>query len=127
MPPALVHCQICRALLNTDFQPDSIEIPEFRPLEEIEALVDVAPRGYYVACPSCQQELRIAGKYLGKRVQCKICRNAFLLDTGSGAVAVNAFFAKCPHCNEELRSALKYLGMKVLCKRCQGHIQFVDA
>jgi hypothetical protein len=125
MPPNLVHCQICRALLNTDLNDDSVEIPEFQPLQEIVAMVEVELRGYYISCPSCQQELRIARKYVGKQVQCKICRKDFRLTVDGGAISTIGFFADCPHCKEELRSSPKYLGMKVVCKHCRGHIHFV--
>ena len=126
MPPNLVHCQVCRALLNDDFVPDSVEIPEFRPMKEIDSMVEVEPRGFYVACPRCQQELRIARKYVGKGVRCKICQHDFHLDIYDKAIRTVAFFASCPHCQEELRSSPKYIGMKVVCKHCRGHIHFLD-
>ena len=125
MPPNLVHCQTCRALLNPDLEPDSIEIPAFQPLQEIECMVDVEPRGYYVSCPQCQQELRINRKYAGKKVQCKICGGQFDLYLQSSRTL--AFYAQCPHCDQELRAAMKYLGTKVACKRCHGHIQLIGA
>ena len=125
MPPSLIHCQTCRALLNADLKVDSVEIPEFQPLQEIVAMVEVELRGYYVSCPSCWQELRIARKYVDKQVQCKICRKDFRLKVNKGAVSMIGFFADCPHCQEELRSSPKYLGMKVVCKHCRGHIHFV--
>ena len=126
MPPALVHCQNCRALLNTDLKADSVEIPEFRPLPEIQGMVEVELRGYYIGCPSCRQELRIARKYLGKNVQCKFCRKSFPLELNDGDVSMIGFFTECPHCQQELRSSPKYLGQIVVCKHCRGQIHFVD-
>jgi len=126
MPPNLIHCQTCRALLNADLKVDSVAIPEYQPLQEIVAMVEVELRGYYISCPLCQQELRIARKYVGKEVRCKICHQDFRLEVDGGAVSLIGFFADCPHCKEELRSSPKYLGMKVACKHCQGHIHFVS-
>jgi hypothetical protein len=125
MPVNLIHCQSCRTLLNQDLEPDSVEIPAFIPLQEIATMVEVTPVGYYVGCPHCEQELRIAGKYVGERVQCKFCGGQFVLDLADRKVNTLAFYTKCPHCSEELRAAQKYLGMKVACKHCGGKIHVV--
>lgn len=125
MPAALVHCQSCRALLNPDLQADSVEIPEFVPLQEIATMIEVEPRGHYVACPQCQDELRISAKYLGCGVQCKFCGCKFTHDYPSPRL--KAFYARCPHCESEIRAAMKYLGMKVACKHCGGHLHCVVA
>lgn len=125
MPAALVHCFNCRTLLNPDLQEDSVEIPAFVPLEEIEAMSEVEAAGYYVGCPKCHQELRVARKYVGQRVQCKFCKVPFALDLSDRAAQVQAFFAPCPECHEELRAAAKYMGQKVACKFCGAKIQFV--
>jgi hypothetical protein len=109
MPAALVHCFNCRTLLNPDLQEDSVEIPAFVPLEEIEAMSEVEAAGYYVGCPKCHQELRVARKYVGQRVQCKFCKVPFALDLSDRAAQVQAFFAECPECHEELRAAAKYM------------------
>ena len=45
MPENLVHCQNCRALMNPDLKTDSVEIPEFIPLQEIGSMVEVKPKG----------------------------------------------------------------------------------
>ena len=73
MPPRLVHCRSCRALLNSELTEDSIEIPSFFALPEISVTASASPRGHYVSCPGCLQELRIHSKYKGLRVQCKHC------------------------------------------------------
>jgi len=125
MPPQLVHCQLCRALLNPELESDSVEIPAFIPLQEISAMVEIELKGYYVNCPHCRDELRINRKYVGKNVQCKHCSGTFLLDVSGDGVTVKAFFAPCPHCNDELRAAPKYMGEKVACKHCGGKIHFV--
>lgn len=125
MPPQLIHCQSCRALLNPELESDSVEIPAFVPLQEISAMVEIELDGYYVLCPACRRELRINRKYVGKKVACKHCNAPFALDLAQGAVTLKAFYASCPHCRQELRAAPKYLGEKVVCKHCGGHIHFV--
>jgi hypothetical protein len=127
MPENLVHCQNCRTLLNTELETDSVEIPPFVPLEEIAAMVEVAPIGFFVACPHCDQELRINNKYRGQKVGCKFCEGPFRFDLDEPSIEAHAFYADCPHCGERLRVAQKYLGKKVACKHCEGHIHFVDA
>jgi uncharacterized protein (DUF983 family) len=125
MPENLIHCQNCRALLNDDLQADSVEIPEFIPLAEIQCLVEVKAKGYYVLCPHCQEELRVHAKYLGLRVRCKFCQADYDLKLGSRELTVKAFYADCPECEEELRVSQKYMGQKVACKLCQARIHFV--
>ena len=88
-------------------------------------MFEVEAAGYYVGCPKCQQELRVARKYVGARVQCKFCKVPFTLDVTGPAARVQAFYAECPECHEELRAATKYMGQKVACKFCGAKIQFV--
>ena len=126
MPPALVRCRTCRALLNPDLECDSVEIPEFVPLPEIAAMIEVEPAGFFILCPNCRQELRINRKYSGQRVQCKHCSAPFIFDPSVSVPDVTAFYAECPYCQQELRAAHKYLGAKVACKHCGGHIHFVE-
>lgn len=123
MPPALIHCQSCRALLNTDLDPDSVVIPAFVPLEEVSSMIEVEPKGHYVVCPQCSDELRINRKYAGKRVQCKSCSSQFEHAVPSNRL--RAFYSDCPHCSKEIRASMKYLGSKVACKHCGGRIHCV--
>ncbi|QDU79760.1 Double zinc ribbon [Polystyrenella longa] len=125
MPEKLIHCQTCRALLNDDLNFDSVEVPEFIPLQELESMVDVSLEGYFVNCPECQEELRINRKYVGKKVQCKRCEAPFELKLDNNQVQSKAFFSKCPSCQNELRAAHKYIGEKVACKYCGGKLHFV--
>lgn len=125
MPENLIHCQSCRALLNEELDMDSVEIPEFIPLAEITAMVEVKAKGYYVLCPHCTQELRVNAKYLGLYVSCKICHAQYNLKLDSPELTVKAFFADCPECGEELRVSQKYMGQKVACKHCHARIHFV--
>ncbi len=127
MPENLIHCQSCRALLNEELETDSVEIPEFIPLAEINCMMEVKAKGYYVLCPHCTQELRVNVKYLGLRVSCKICQAHYDLDLGNRDLEVVAFFANCPECNEELRVSQKYMGQKVACKHCHARIHFVPS
>ena len=82
MPKNVVRCQNCRTLLNSDLEPDIIEVPEFIPLQEIESMVEVELGGYYVACPHCKRELRVGGKYVDENVQCKFCESQFTIVDG---------------------------------------------
>ena len=126
MPENLVHCQKCRTLLNPELEFDSVEIPEFIPLQEIESMVEVEPNGYYVACPICERELRINSKYVGSDVACNFCHGKFRLDLSNPVINLAAFYSECPHCQQELRAAVKYLGMQVACKNCSGKIHLVS-
>lgn len=120
MPPRVVHCQTCRALLNSELTEDSVEIPAYFPLPEITVIASASPRGHYVICPGCHQELRIHAKYRGLKVQCKHCNVPFPYDS---TVTIQAAYMACPHCSEEIRAGLKYLGHKVVCRHCNGHLQ----
>lgn len=120
MPERLIHCQTCRALLNAELQADSVEIPQFIPLQEVETMVQMVASGKYVKCGSCQKELRIHNKYMSHEVQCKFCKSPFRYDN---SVSVVAHYGSCPHCEREIRAALKYAGMQVACKHCNGKIQ----
>ena len=127
MPENLIHCFTCRTLLNSDLVSDSVEIPQFIPLQEIAVMVDVPPGGYFVGCPHCDKELRISKKYVGQKVLCKHCEGSFSLDFAKGKVAMLAFYAACPACQHELRASSKYFGQKVICKHCSGHLHFVES
>jgi hypothetical protein len=126
MPANLVHCRSCRAMLNADLESDSIEIPEFVPMKEIDSYVELRPRGYYVSCPSCDRELKVNAKYLGRRVTCISCAGAFDLDFNNPRIEKLGYYADCPHCSKRLKLAAKYHGMKVACKFCTGHIRLVE-
>jgi transcription elongation factor Elf1 len=126
MPANLVHCRNCRVLLNDDLEEESVEIPAFVPLQEIESMIELRPRGYFIACPRCDQELRINGKYVGENVSCKLCGGTFLFDLTNPLIHTVAFYNDCPHCSQELRIGRKYAGMKVVCKHCSGRIQMVQ-
>ncbi|GAB4135222.1 MAG: hypothetical protein Tsb009_01290 [Planctomycetaceae bacterium] len=126
MPEMLIHCQSCRALLNPELESDSVEIPAFIPLPEIELMKNAQLIGFYIACPDCQRELRIHHKYVGQKVACKHCAGQFPLELADPRISVVAFYTACPHCTEELRANPKYLGARVACKHCDGKIQLVS-
>ena len=127
VPPNIVRCPRCRALLNLDLKPDSVTLPEFIPLQEVESIAEAEPRGFFVLCPSCSRELRVNRKYVGADVSCKHCNQDFTLDFADRNVKKTAFYANCPHCERELRASSKYLGMQAGCRHCGGKIQFVDS
>lgn len=126
MPPNLVHCQECRALLNESLEFETAEIPTFVPLQEIGTMHDAEPRGHYCLCPSCSKELRINRKYVGVQVQCKHCSAPFLFSLTDPKVQVPAHFFECPHCAKEIRASAKYVGTTVACKFCSGHIHLME-
>ncbi len=128
MPERIIHCRNCRTLLNSDLDPDSVEIPEFVPLQEIETVVELPVRGYYVLCPHCSRELRVNRKFVGKPVSCRQCTGDFVLDFGDVPVKVEkvGIYVYCPHCNERLRMSGKYVGIKVACKSCSGRLMAVE-
>src|SRR5262249_9883661 len=105
-------------------EPDSVEIPEFVPLQEIESAVDLPIRGYYILCPHCTRELRINRKFVGKRVTCKQCTGDFVLNFGEGAGKIEkvGVYGYCPHCSDRLGMPAKCLGIKVACKSCTGRL-----
>lgn len=124
MPERLIHCRNCRAMLNTDLESDSIEIPEFVPLQEISAEVRIPVRGYFLDCPSCERELRINARFDGKKVSCKHCAKGFRFKaTPDGQAGQLSVYVYCPHCRERLRMASKYVGVKVRCKHCSGQLE----
>jgi len=123
MPENLIHCQNCRALLNTDLEFDSVIIPEFVPLKEIGSAKDVKIRGYYVACLECADELRITRTYVGRQVQCNKCSGQFLFNPDGQVLAV---YSECAHCSKRLRIATKYVGRRVTCKYCGGKIRIIE-
>lgn len=128
VPENLIRCFNCRTLLNSDLVADSVEIPAFVPLQELDVYVDVVPAGYFVGCPRCDKELRIAKKYVGQKVVCKHCEGSFLLEFAPhGNAEMLALYAACPACQHELRASAKYLGQKVVCKHCSGHLNFVES
>lgn len=110
-------------MLNAELQPGVIEAPEFRQLPEVTPVTDTIANGYYIGCPNCEKELRIASKYAGQTVQCKVCTAPFKFDPASPTIRRIAVYADCPHCRKELRVAVKYLGKKVGCKHCNGAIR----
>lgn len=89
-------------------------------------MVDVAPRGYFIGCPHCEQELRIAAKYVGQLVGCRFCESQFQVNLANPAIRRVAVYADCPRCGKELRAAVKYLGKPVGCKSCSAPLRFVE-
>lgn len=123
MPARVVRCRSCGALLNQDLEPAVIEAPESCELPEVKVMIELTPAGYFVGCPNCEEELRIAAKYLGNKVQCNFCESPFQFALDNPAMRQVAVYGECPHCHEELRIAVKYAGKRVGCKFCDGAIK----
>ena len=126
MPANLIRCVNCRTLLNEDLELDSVEIPPFRPLKEIESYIEAKPRGYYVGCPNCHKQLRINAQYVGKKLNCKKCHKTFKLNLSDPNVKNLGFYLDCPKCEERLKVSQKYAGQRVICKFCSSMLQFID-
>ncbi len=118
MPANLVRCRKCRSLLNPDLEPDSVEVPVFQPLQEIDSVLDLVPVGCFLACPHCDTELKVAVKYIGQAVSCNHCSGNFQIDPEDVRTRPRGFFADCPACKQRLRMNRKYLGVKAACKFC---------
>ena len=127
MPARMIRCRTCRALLNSELVPREIEYPEFVPLKEVLAVVDVPMRGDFIRCPKCSRELRISIKFRGKKFSCRHCDHPFDLNVGTPAVTRLGVYAPCPHCTQELRAAERFIGMNVSCKFCDGAIRIVES
>jgi len=123
MPANLVHCQSCRALLNIELTEDSVQIPEFVPLREINPADIAHVQGHYVRCPECQDELRINVKHRGVNVTCRFCSQTFTYDK---SITVKAAYSSCPHCEKELRAGIKYVGQSVTCRFCSGPLMIAE-
>lgn len=133
MPANLVHCFTCRAMLNSALSDDTVEIPKFVPLPEIDPSdaggnsdappaptpASVSARGHYVRCGGCHEELRINAKYFGASVQCRHCEHTFTYDGNAQRIAM---FSDCPHCDKEIRAGMKYVGHVVACRFCDGQL-----
>ena len=122
MPEAMVRCRNCRTLLNTDLEVNSVEMPEFVPLPELDSMAEIEPAGIFFPCPNCDKELKIAWKYVGERVACKFCQADFRLDATLAAVKQADVYSKCLHCAKDLRFDPKYVGQKVACRFCGGKL-----
>lgn len=126
VPAKIVHCRNCRTLLNEDLYRDSVEVPQFFSLPELDSMIEVTPSGFFLACDHCQAELRIAAKYLGRKVQCRFCTKPFWLDPTSPKVAAADVYADCPACHRQLRFASKYCGRKVACRYCSAKLNILQ-
>ncbi|QDT49495.1 hypothetical protein Pan258_35450 [Symmachiella dynata] len=126
MPANLLRCVNCRTMLNDELELESVEIPPYEPLKEIESCLDAKPRGYYVGCPHCHKRLRINAQYLGKRLNCRKCSKTFTLTLSDPKIKNLGFYLDCPSCEERLKVAQKYAGQMVKCKFCSSMLQFID-
>jgi hypothetical protein len=112
--------------LNPELESDSVEIPEFQPLQEVDSLVQLTARGFHISCPLCDRELKINKKYQGRDVECASCSGTFHFDFADERIAKLGYYVDCPHCSQRLRMSPKYLNRKVGCKHCQGKIRLTE-
>jgi len=105
--------------------PAAIQAPQPAPQTPPSTAVATA-RGHFIGCPNCEQELRIAARFLGHRVQCKFCTAPFEFQRRNLAIRWLAMFVDCPHCGQELRVAMKYAGTRAACKFCDGALRIED-
>ncbi|MBB02904.1 MAG: hypothetical protein ACE37I_02075 [Rubinisphaera brasiliensis] len=141
MPPNLITCQTCRALLNSDLQLGQVDIPEYVPLKEIapeeretnrSSIISESPmatavqvplvpvKGIFVGCPGCQEELKIPEQYAYSRVQCNHCQQLFAMDKSMRQQPSVSCYVDCPHCQRRLRASVEYSNQNVACNHCGG-------
>lgn len=94
-------------------------------MRELDCKVEMSPRGVYLACPHCQQDLRINTRYAGQMVSCKHCSGRFLIDLSNPTMVTKAYYGDCPHCNKEIRIGKKYVNVEVVCKFCDGKLKLI--
>ncbi|QDT39561.1 hypothetical protein [Stratiformator vulcanicus] len=123
MPARMVRCRNCRAMLNTDLDCDTVEIPAFVPLKEIKEHAEVAARGIYHECESCHRELRVNGRYVGTKIACKLC--GAKVDLRKPPSEFRVGYVHCPHCEKTLRINFKYVGQVVACRFCEQKIELL--
>jgi hypothetical protein len=127
MPPNVLRCRTCGAALNAELKSRPVDAPESCALPEVKVMLQLVPKGYFIGCPNCEQELRIAGKYLGNKVQCKFCSAPFIFSFSNPSMRQLALYGDCPHCRKELRIAMKYAGKRVGCKLCNGALHIAES
>ena len=124
VPPKVLRCPECRALLNSDFSDHEFAAPEFAPLAEYDGPPPVRPKAERTRCPNCTEELRVNAKYANVPVACKKCGGRLVPGDAANRIS---WFADCPHCEEEIRVAVKYEGELVGCKFCGGRLRVEPA
>lgn len=147
MPPNLITCQTCRAMLNSELKVSVVDIPDFIPLQELDEcdleksdtaiiaqsskpvglqVLLIEPRGVYYKCPGCNQELKIPKQFMGAKVQCNHCSHNFQMDLQNEPARVAATYVDCPYCQQRIRASKKMNNHNVQCLHCQGalHIKF---
>lgn len=66
--------------LLTALHPDDIELADVPP-DRVAKFADTNHK-FIVACPGCEHESRVPGKFLGQSVQCKKCDHKFVAEWG---------------------------------------------
>lgn len=122
VPAMMVRCRDCRVMLNTDLEEDTVEVPTFEPLKELDEYADAPCRGLYIECGGCRKELRINRKYLGTSARCKLCNSSLDLTKDEPDGMIGGYL-DCPLCDQELKVASKYFGRTVACRFCEGRIR----
>jgi len=146
MPPNLITCQTCRAMLNPDLKVSFVDVPDFIPLKEIEpdeledsgsAIIEspekvglqvllIEPKGIFYRCPGCNEELKVPGQFLKSNVQCNRCSHSFRMNLKENFDRIAATYVDCPYCKNRIRSSVEMNNCNVQCVHCQGalHIKF---
>lgn len=144
MPPNLITCQTCRALLNTDLQVSFVDIPEFVPLREISAGTTICeqqsessdsgvhtavePRsatakGIFIQCPGCREELKVPVQYVNSSVLCNHCNHQFAPAEKGHQSRLLAYYADCPHCRKRMRKTVGEVKGGCLCEACGNGVK----
>lgn len=143
MPPNLITCQTCRAMLNSSLQVNPVDVPAFIPLKEIETpdieesdtelitsggtetdlskeVLLIESRGAYYNCPNCAEQLKIPKQYFGQPVQCNKCSSNFQMDFNAASEQKTYIYVDCPHCEKRIRSPLEMVNQNIQCNFCKG-------
>ncbi len=121
MPPNLITCQTCRAMLNTDLQPVLVDVPKFIPLRELtpEEAARVASEdntengSHSSASPMTPFAVPQGTASAGPSVSAgtPTARNTRRIQ-GKG------LYVSCPGCQQELKISAQFLDERVQCKFC---------
>ena len=150
MPPNLITCQTCRAMLNSDLKLNIVDVPDFIPLQEIDpcdlddsdtAIIPADPpaaklkvlqieaRGIYFLCAGCHQELKIPKQFMKSKIQCKHCSHDFKIKLQDDINRIVATYVNCPHCEQRIRASKNLTNRNIQCEHCHGamHIKFAPS
>jgi anti-anti-sigma factor len=97
-----------------DTSPVQVEVPPDCTAAALDA--------YFIRCPSCAVECRIAKHDLGHRFECSGCEHGFAV-TAEILGSATHVRARCPKCDHILRVRSTYLRQPIACNHCDQHLE----